>query len=194
MVQLRLDVFLNPEKTDMVVCGVSYFASVATIQELHRIGMRFIGVVKKPRRNFPSKYLGSRAKVGRGKWLSMIHEGELYIGALLRVDRERLHFVSSVGTAFPGANIYREHWRRVNGISKLVVTETQIPRIAEMYYAAASIIDRHNRCRQQDLQQEKIFSYVIGLFGLKRHFLLSALFILAFKQIKPRWPYYDVSE
>ena len=61
-----------------------------------------------------------------------------------------------------------------------VVTETQIAQIAETYYAAASMIDRHNRCRQQDLQLERNFSYVIGLFELKRHFLLSVLLILGF--------------
>ena len=145
------------KKADRIVCGDSYFAFVATVQELHRIGRRFIGVVKTAHRNFPSKYLGSRAMDGRGKWFSMIHEGELDIGALLWIDRERRHFVSSVGTALPGANIYRERWRRVDGISKLVVTETQIPQIAETYYAAASMINRHNRCRQQDLQLEKKF-------------------------------------
>ena len=45
---------------------------------------------------------------GRGKWFSMIHKGELDVGALLWVDRERRHFVSSVGTALPGAYIYIE--------------------------------------------------------------------------------------
>ena len=37
------------------------------------------------------------------------------------------------------------------------MTETNIPRIAEIYYDAASQIDRHNRCRQDDLRLEKKF-------------------------------------
>ena len=66
------------------------------------------------------------------------------------MDRERRHFVSSVGTELPGANIYRKRWRHVDGISKFVVTETHIPQIAETYCAAAFMIDLHNRFRQQD--------------------------------------------
>ena len=76
---------------------------MATVQELHRIGIRFIAVVKTAHRKLLSKCLGFGAVGGRGKWITMIHEGELDIGALLWMDRERLHFVSSLGTAISGA-------------------------------------------------------------------------------------------
>ena len=54
-----------------------------------------------------------------------------------------------------GAKICKEHWRRIDGISQRTVSETQILEIADTDYAAASMIDRHNRCRQKDLQLEK---------------------------------------
>ena len=82
---------------------------------------------------------------------------ECDIGAVLWVDRERIHFVSSTVTMSPEANIYREHRCRIDGISQRTVTETRISEIVETHYAAASKIDRHNRCRQQDLQLEKKF-------------------------------------
>ena len=76
----------------------------------------------------------------------------------------RRHFVSSTGIMLPGAKIYGDCWLRIEGISQRTVTETQIPKIDETYYAAASIIDRQNRCRQQDSQLEKkIILFVIGL-------------------------------
>ena len=63
--------------------------------------MRLIGVAKTAHRNFPSKHLESRAMDGRGKWFSMIHEGEEDIDALLWENVERCYFVSSVVTAIP---------------------------------------------------------------------------------------------
>ncbi len=146
--------------TNRIVCGDSYFASVQTAQALYQNGLRFIGVVKTSHRKFPQKYLGEVKLNGRGNWFSMVHhgtEGNCDMGAVLWVDRERRHFISSVGTTLPGANIYRERWRRIGNESMKTVTETRVPQIAETYYAAAAQIDRHNRCRQKDLQLEKKF-------------------------------------
>ena len=79
------------------------------------------------------------------------------IGAILWVDRERRYFIATVGTTLPGATIYRERWRRIDNESRKTVTETSIPEVAETYYSAASQIDRHNRCRQDDPKLEKKF-------------------------------------
>ena len=113
----------------------------------------------------------------RGKWFTMIQEGELDIGSLLWVERERRHFVSSVATEPTDANIYIERWRGVDGISKLDVVETQIPQVAETYYAVASMIDGIADVDNK-IYSWKNFSYVIGLFELTHYFLLSALLIL----------------
>lgn len=87
----------------------------------------------------------------------MVHEGEMDIGSLTWVDGKGVTLVSSFVMAFLGTEICIERWMRVDGVSKCIVTEKQIPQIAETYYAAASMIDWHNRFRQQDLQLEKKF-------------------------------------
>lgn len=146
--------------TNRIVCGDSYFASVHTAQVLHKMGLRFIGVVKTANRRFPMKYLGALEVHGRGKWKSMIHRSEsdgCDLAAVLWVDRDRRYFIASAGCTLPGTTIYRDRFRKVGNTSIRVVTETEIPQIAETYYEAASQIDRHNRCRQSDLNLEKKF-------------------------------------
>lgn len=146
--------------TNRIVCADSYFASVETARVLYNLGTRFIGVVKTAHRGFPLAHLGAVPMRGRGQWTSMVHRDDGIgpeIGALLWVDRERRYFVTTTGTTIPGANIYRERWRRVDNESRRTMTETQIPEIAETYYLAASKIDQHNRCRQDDLKLEKKF-------------------------------------
>ena len=146
--------------TNRIVCADSYFASVETARVLFEKGTRFIGVVKTAHRGFPLAHLGATPMEGRGKWSSMVHgnaSSKPEIGAVLWVDRERRYFVTTTGTTLPGSSIYRERWRRVGNESRRTTTETQIPSIAETYYMAASQIDRHNRCRQDDLKLEKKF-------------------------------------
>ncbi len=148
------------KNTNRIVCGDSYFAFVNTVKQLYDIGLRFIGVVKTAHCHFLAQYLGSVIMEGREKWFSVVHHGSdrnCDIGTFLWVDRERRYFVTSVGTTLPGTNIYREKWRKIGNLSKRIVTETAIPQIAETYYAAASQIDRHNHCCQQDLHLEKKF-------------------------------------
>lgn len=146
--------------TNRIVCGDSYFASVNTAQALYDVGLRFIGVVKTAHKKFPAKYLGAKPVNGRGNWISMHHKDvsrNCDIAAVLWVDRERRYFVATAGNCLPGSKIYRERWRRVNDSTVKIITETDIPQIAETYYEAASQIDRHNRCRQHDLNLEKKF-------------------------------------
>jgi hypothetical protein len=46
-------------RKDRIVCADLYFASVGTLMELKRIGLRFIGVVKTATRQFPQAYLSN---------------------------------------------------------------------------------------------------------------------------------------
>lgn len=73
------------------------------------------------------------------------------------VDRECRYFVCTKGCTLPDATIYRDRWRRVGNLSRRVITEKSIPQIVETYYEAASQIDRHSRCRQDNLRLEKRF-------------------------------------
>jgi hypothetical protein len=42
---------------DRIICADSYFASVATAQELKQLGLRFIGVAKMATKRLPQAYL-----------------------------------------------------------------------------------------------------------------------------------------
>ena len=43
--------------SDRVVCADSYFASVGAVEELKRIGLRFIGVINTATRRYPQNAL-----------------------------------------------------------------------------------------------------------------------------------------
>jgi len=75
--------------------------------------------------------------------------------AVMWMDRDRRYFISTTGTTNLGTPIYRERWRTANGVSEKVEMEIQIPDVCETYYDTCSRIDRHNRCRQDDLKLEK---------------------------------------
>lgn len=146
--------------TQRIVCGDSYFASVETARVLWTMGLRFIGVVKTAHQGFPHSHLSATPMDGRGKWVSMTHHSdtcELDIGAVLWEDRERRYFVTTCEITRPGIAIYRERWRRVENVSRVTTTETQVPKVSETYYDEASQIDRHNRCHQAVLTLEKKF-------------------------------------
>lgn len=83
-------------------------------------------------------------------------QGQYDMAAVLWVGWERRYFNSFTGKTDSGTNIYREIWRQIDGMPKKSVTETKIPQIAETYYAAVSQIDKYIRCRQQNVQLEKI--------------------------------------
>ena len=42
---------------DRLICADSYFASVTTVEELEKLSLRFIGVVKTATKKFPMAYL-----------------------------------------------------------------------------------------------------------------------------------------
>ena len=52
--------------TDRLICSDSYFASVTAVEELEKLGLRFIGVVKTATKKFPMAYLDSIDLEGRG--------------------------------------------------------------------------------------------------------------------------------
>ena len=147
-------------RTDRIVCADSYFASAETAQVLADVGTRFIGVVKTASRGYPMTYLSSKPMAQRGDHFSMVCKstnGGKDMMSLLWVDRERRYFIATTGSTLPGQTIYRERWRRIGNATKKVITETRITDVCQQYYSAASQIDRHNRCRQDDLKLEKKF-------------------------------------
>ncbi len=156
--------------TNRVVCADSYFASVTTAEELHKIGLRFIGVVKTATRKFPMACLSRKELTNRGDRFALIHKGREHqegenhhcfdLLAYVWMERDRRYFIASAGSMQEGVPYSRIRWRQTDEENKdadpervqLVVPQ---PVACEMYYEACGKIDQHNQMRQDDLQLEK---------------------------------------
>jgi hypothetical protein len=85
--------------------------------------------------------------------------GILSMLAFCWMDRDRRYFISSASSLRPGRQYTRHRWRQVseepNAAPERVTLEIPQPEAAELYYDACGMIDRHNRCRQDDLMLER---------------------------------------
>ena len=98
-------------RTDRIVCADSYFASVGTLKELKRIGLRFIGVVKTATRQFPQSYLANLEMRVRGERRGLVARDEYdtpYMLAFSWMDRDRRYFISSASSLQPGRAYTRQ--------------------------------------------------------------------------------------
>ena len=143
--------------TTLVVCADSYFASVATAQQLLGMGLRFIGVVKTATRGFPMASMSTAPLGARGEHFSYKYtsaDGVTDLMAVVWVDRERRYFIASASSTIPGKPYTRLRWRQGDESAARVTLTVPQPQVAETYYCCCSQIDRHNRCRQDDLRLE----------------------------------------
>jgi len=143
--------------THRVVRADSYFASVTAATELLAMGLRFIGVVKTATRGYPMSALSTLEVATRGDHATFTHstaEGTVKLMAMMWVDRERRCFVSSTSTSLPGNPYDRVRWRQMGEDAERVALNVKLPQVAQAYYECCAQIDRHNRCRQNDLQLE----------------------------------------
>lgn len=141
-----------------IVCADSYFASVEAAVELRRMGLGFVGVVKTATRGFPMNTLSRLEMAARGDHRTYVHMGEdgaVDMMAIVWVDRERRYFVSTTSSSAPGTPSERERIRQVGQRSERVVLTVPQPKTVELYYSCCAHIDRHNRCRQDDLRLEQ---------------------------------------
>jgi len=143
--------------TQRVVCADSNFASVTAATELLAMGLRFIGVVKTATRGYPMSSLSALEVDTRGDHATFSHstpEGTMKLMALMWVDRERRYFVSSTSTSLPGNPHDRVRWLQMGEDAERVALKFKLPQVAQAYLECCAQIDRHNRCRQNDLQLE----------------------------------------
>jgi hypothetical protein len=124
--------------------------------------MRFIGVVKTATRQFPLPYLSHLEMRARGEMRGVVAKDANGIPSMLAfcwMDRDRCYFISSASSRQPGRAYSRFRWRQVsperNAAPVRVELDIPQPQGAELYYSACGMIDRHNRCRHDDLQLEK---------------------------------------
>lgn len=141
-----------------IVWADSYFASVEAGVHLRAHGLRFIGVVKTATRKYRMQELSRRPARERGDREYLVHkndEGEVDMMALMWVDRERRYFRSTASTHNDGTPFERIRWRQNGLAAERVLLTVRQPKVAETYYSACAAIDKHNRCRQDDLRLER---------------------------------------
>ena len=148
--------------TDRIVCADSYFASVSTAEELQKIGLRFIGVVKTATKKFPMKFLTEWPFSERGNQKGLLHydaNGVVDMMAYGWVDRDRRYFITTAGSLGLGNPYLRYRWRQVdlepNANPERVELTVPQPVVCEHYYNTCGKIDGHNRHRQATLQMER---------------------------------------
>ena len=133
---------------------------------MHKLGMRFIGVVKTATRGYPMEPLQNTQFNGRGQWKGLFHEGngtadDPDLMAFTWVDRERRYFISNTSNLRPAPPIERRRLRQVdqteNASPEHVDLLIRQPNCSALYYDNCAMIDRHNRIRQDDLQIERKF-------------------------------------
>lgn len=144
--------------TNRIVCADSYFASVTAAETLKSMGLKFIGVVKTSTKKYPMATLASLPVTNRGDQISYVNrnsDGTLNMMALLWVDRERRYFICTASSAAASTMCERIRWRQTeNGPQRVLITVPQ-PKAVDLYYSACAAIDKHNRCRQDDLGIER---------------------------------------
>jgi hypothetical protein len=74
-------------------------------------------------------------------------------GTRVRVTHN--NFISTASSVVEGAKYSRTRWRQLEDGAQRVTTEIKQPRVAELYCGSCAMIDRYNRCRQNDLMLER---------------------------------------
>lgn len=148
--------------SDRCICADSYFASVKAVEELHRMRLKFIGVIKTSTRHYPMQYLSHLTFHNRGDRHGVVSrdpDGNPNMMAFVWVDRERRYFIASAGSLAEGEPYHRNRWRQIaeepNAEPERVELTVPQPRAAEMYYRTCARIDQHNRDRQSTLGIER---------------------------------------
>lgn len=152
--------------SDRIVCADSYYASVTTANELLKIGLRHIGVVKTATRMFPSQALGEKELLEKGDYIAMLAKNEdgKSLLAFSWADRDRKSFIATCSHLGPGEHAHRIRWRQPSGNLDAIPERTEIfipqPKAAEVYYSCCAAIDQHNRVRQSSLDIEKKYRVI----------------------------------
>ena len=124
--------------THRVVFADSYFASVSTANEIMRLGMRFIGVVKTASKQFPMAYLQALEFDKRGGWKGLKNATKSMY-AFVWVDRNRRYFIKILLLRHMGPRTQEFEsvmLRLLNSQEPPVRVEFTInrPKAAKMYY------------------------------------------------------------
>jgi Transposase IS4 len=160
------------------VCGF-LLSSVQAAEQIPVMGLKFIGVVKTATRKFPMHALDSVEVKTRGERHTCVNktaDGRVRMKAMVWLDRERRYFISTASSAAEVSPYTRRRWRQLEaGLEKVEIVVPQ-PAVTELYYSCCTKIDQHNRCRQADLEIEKVFQ--VKERGFRVSFSLLAMIIV----------------
>jgi hypothetical protein len=109
-------------------------------------------------RKFPICHLQREELATRGDIVTLVHEDEnakIDMMAVMCLDSERIYFISTTSSAVEGAAYSRTRWSQGPAGPERFTFSVPQPRVAAIYYSACAQIDRHNRCRQDDLMLER---------------------------------------
>ena len=143
-----------------VVCGDSFLASVTAAEEMVRLRLHFIGVVKTATRKYPKQYLASLELQNRGHFKGLVDKlNNPTLLAFVWVDHDRRYFIATTSSLEVGEEYPRSRWRQaVNDqytAPERLGFEVLQPKAYEVYYLKCARIDQHNRHRQHTLQLEQ---------------------------------------
>ena len=151
------------------VCADYYFASVSSAEDMMRVDIRFIGVVKTAAKQFHMAYLLIiELNEGRGQQVGVVIKtnGAPTMMAYVWMDRDRRYFISTASLLQDGKDYSRIHWRQpylpeedLGGVNNEEADRQELtvfqPKCSEIYYNTCAAIDQHNRHRQDTLKVKR---------------------------------------
>jgi hypothetical protein len=135
-------------RADRIVCADLYFALVRALQELKRIGLRFIGVVKTATPQFPQSFLSHLEMTEQGSRRGLIAKDKYGTSSMLAfcwMDRDCCYFITSALSLQPGRAYSQSCWQQVSEVQNAELERINLqisrPEAVELYYAACGTID-----------------------------------------------------
>ena len=137
------------------------------------------GIVKAASRFYPLYFISTLEMKKPEEHYYLVFEAEKIGYKMLAVsclDRQKRLCASKASETTARVPIYRKRPRIIDGRSVKLGMSIPTHKLCEQYYATCSQIDRHNSCRQNDLQfDERMFNRMIFTAD-KRHFRANANF------------------
>eukprot|EP00170_Pyropia_yezoensis_P001688 contig_7251_g1692 len=143
--------------TQRVVFADTYFACAPAAVHLRAMGFGFTACIKTATRGFPMQALSTLELGTREEHATYTHKtlgGAVGLMTVMWVDRERRYFILSTSTTLPGDPHERLRYRQIYCKAERLPLTLRLPRVVQEYYECCAMIDRHNRCRQDDLRLE----------------------------------------
>ena len=149
-------------RMDCCVCANSYFVSVNSVTVMRTMGLHLIGVFKTATKKLPMSYLLNLELVQYGDYKGLVArgtDGQPTLLSFVWMDRDRPYFIASASSLDSGILYSCNRWRQVSleldALPENMEFTIPQPKAMEVYCRTCSVIDQHNRHRQDNLKTEK---------------------------------------